>query len=279
MHIDWTVVIINILYWGMVVACFVIPFIRPRTRAESGTLNSTSGVTYGYAVGDNLQSYPAFGYFNGLDVDLPIDMPHIYLDSRVSGGHRVRAVFDDGQRLQLEGNFNQYFNVFVPKPYEVIALSVLTPDVMAIVIDHAKDFDVEIYGRQLRVITNRKVSKDYGLQDGMLAVAGNILAEIEDRQRGWTHANSVQAYEQDLLVRRSGGFRILGHYVTSKMIIVNIYWLCCLVGLFGASVTVYLQHRYKAAIIIAMITTALFVGLQYLTRYLEDSVRFRARRG
>jgi hypothetical protein len=49
-----------------------------------------------------------------------------------------------GQRLSLEGDFDQHFSLHSPHGYERDALYVFTPDLMALLIDETGDFDVEI---------------------------------------------------------------------------------------------------------------------------------------
>ena len=49
----------------------------------------------------------------------------------------------NGQTLQLEGNWNRYFNVIAPQGLQEEALQILTPDAMAAMIDFGKSFNFE----------------------------------------------------------------------------------------------------------------------------------------
>lgn len=75
-------------------------------------------------------------------------LPHIVLDARANnglfGGTNLPAFFAKEQKLSLEGNFNEYFTLYCPSGYERDALYVFTPDLMALLIDEAAPFDVEI---------------------------------------------------------------------------------------------------------------------------------------
>lgn len=86
-------------------------------------------------------------------VPLVREMPHIVLDARKGNflGSNLPDTFDRSQRLQLEGDFNKYFDVYVPKQYEADALYVLTPDVMQALVNYAGDLDVEIVGKELYI--------------------------------------------------------------------------------------------------------------------------------
>jgi hypothetical protein len=83
-----------------------------------------------------------------LAVRLERQLPHMVLDSRanngVFGGTRLPIFFSQNQSLSLEGDFNTHFTLYCPRAYERDALYVFTPDLMALLIDEAAPFDVEI---------------------------------------------------------------------------------------------------------------------------------------
>jgi hypothetical protein len=83
-----------------------------------------------------------------LALDLDRRLPHMVLDSRANnglfGGTNLPAYFDKEQVLALEGDFDRYFTLYCPKEYERDALYVFTPDLMALLIDEAAPFDVEV---------------------------------------------------------------------------------------------------------------------------------------
>ena len=75
-------------------------------------------------------------------------LPNMVLDSKANnglfGGTNLPAYFDKKQILSLEGNFNEFFTLYCPREYERDALYVFTPDLMALLIDNAAPYDVEI---------------------------------------------------------------------------------------------------------------------------------------
>lgn len=83
-----------------------------------------------------------------LAVKLDRKLPHMVLDSKANnglfGGSNLPATFSKDQILSLEGDFDRYFTLYCPKEYERDALYVFTPDLMALLIDEASPFDVEI---------------------------------------------------------------------------------------------------------------------------------------
>ncbi|MBM7831025.1 hypothetical protein JOE59_001730 [Agromyces cerinus] len=88
-------------------------------------------------------------YWQYVAVQLDAHLPHMVLEpaavTMASTGRRAFPVdFDDDQHLSLEGDFDRYFRLFVPKEYERDALYVFTPDLMAAMIDEAPGMHVEI---------------------------------------------------------------------------------------------------------------------------------------
>ncbi|MBG6053911.1 hypothetical protein IWX81_000301 [Salinibacterium sp. CAN_S4] len=83
-----------------------------------------------------------------LALQLDRALPHMVLDSRANnglfGGTNLPASFQKEQVLSLEGDFDNYFTLYCPRQYERDALYVFTPDLMALLIDNAAPFDVEI---------------------------------------------------------------------------------------------------------------------------------------
>jgi hypothetical protein len=74
-------------------------------------------------------------------------LPHIVLDAtrndRTFGSSIPMPIARD-QRLSLEGDFDSHFRLYCPTGYERDALYVMTPDLMALLIDDAGDLDAEI---------------------------------------------------------------------------------------------------------------------------------------
>ncbi|GAB3118362.1 hypothetical protein [Glaciibacter psychrotolerans] len=97
------------------------------------------------------------GEWHYVAVTLPAPLPHLILDAtstgRLSSNLPVGLVRD--QKLSLEGNFDQSFQVYSPLDYRMEALYVLTPDLMAALIDDAAGYNVEIIDHTLVFFTPR----------------------------------------------------------------------------------------------------------------------------
>lgn len=115
-----------------------------RVRTPSGATIASSNS--GFA-----RTLPPIGY---LALTLPRHLPNMILDSKgndpLFGSSLVHPPEED-QRLGLEGDFDQYFDLYAPSGYETDALYIFTPDLMALMIDNTAQYDVEIRGNQLLV--------------------------------------------------------------------------------------------------------------------------------
>lgn len=129
---------------------------RSRTALDHLRSASDRFLDYGnyrYVTGSGKnQSTHHWGF---LALQLDRSLPHMVLDSRANnglfGGSNLPATFTKEQVLSLEGDFNDSFTLYCPKQYERDALYVFTPDLMALLIDNAAPFDVEIVDRWMFV--------------------------------------------------------------------------------------------------------------------------------
>lgn len=113
-------------------------------RSTVGRFLDLGNYTYSTGSGKNRHTY-SWGF---MALHLDRKLPHMVLDSRSNnglfGGTNLPAVFAKDQVLSLEGDFNEHFTLYCPRQYERDALYVFTPDLMALLIDEASPFDVEI---------------------------------------------------------------------------------------------------------------------------------------
>lgn len=99
---------------------------------------------YRYTTGSGKNRTTHFWSYVAVRLDSPL--PHMVLDATANDawGTNLPAAIAGAQRLQLEGDFDRTFRLFVPDGYETDALYVFTPDLMARLIDHAAQDDLEV---------------------------------------------------------------------------------------------------------------------------------------
>ncbi len=132
-----------------------------------GLGNARSALDHFRSAGESFLDYGNYRYSTGsgknrtthnwgfLALALERSLPHMVLDSRANNGlfglTNLPATFRKEQVLSLEGDFDKYFTLYCPREYERDALYVFTPDLMALLIDRAAPFDVEVVDRWLFV--------------------------------------------------------------------------------------------------------------------------------
>lgn len=101
-----------------------------------------------------------YGY---IMVQLDRKLPHIVLDSHKNNRKlfgisvsNLPITFNKGQKLALEGDFNSFFDLYVPKGYERDALYVFTPDLMQDFISQSGSYDAEIIDDRLYIYSDAK---------------------------------------------------------------------------------------------------------------------------
>jgi hypothetical protein len=262
-----------------VVWVFILSWWR-QTRSVSGSIDLPNGRSYGYLLGDNLVQYRLNQGFHGIDIALPKEMPHIYLDSLRGGGRRTSMIFDPSQKIALEGDFYRSYQVFVPQKYESLALSILTPDVMQTLQQYAELFDIEIYGSHLRIICEKRVFKHPERQAAVLAAAQKLLGEIDHRLQSWSHESSLDAINQDLLVYPHSGVRIGGRYVSYQIIFLGVYWLLTITAFILLGTFLLISHPDQpwGMVLLAPGAICVFLFVQVTRRGLRQETVY-SRRG
>lgn len=124
------------------VATEVMQIVKGEAVAEIGTIV--------YSVRETIGQAEKIGY---IAVELDREVPQILLDAQENnkfGSNLLRAA-KGHQTVALEGDFNKYFTAYAPHDYEVDLRYILTPDMMALLIDEAKGFDVEFVGNHVYI--------------------------------------------------------------------------------------------------------------------------------
>lgn len=79
---------------------------------------------------------------------------HIVLDSTLNNS--IRSNLDKKKlpkhQVDLEGNFSKHFRLYCNEGQEVIALQIISPDVMAFLIDNLLSADIEVIDNQIAII-------------------------------------------------------------------------------------------------------------------------------
>ena len=87
-------------------------------------------------------------YFTVAKTTLQKNIPHIILRAKRHSAD-LTGDMENVEKLKLEGNFNDHFQLQIEKGQEVDALIIITPDVMQTLLDYSQSEDIEIIGNNL----------------------------------------------------------------------------------------------------------------------------------
>lgn len=114
-------------------------------------------------------------------IELAKQLPHIVLDSHINDPALTQRV--SGLRhLQLEGDFNKHFSLYIAKGEHIDVLSIITPDVMQVLIDSVGQQDIEIAGNSLYFASAHEAREPVPLRSLLESVI-SLSAEINHRVR------------------------------------------------------------------------------------------------
>jgi hypothetical protein len=156
------------------------------TDVVSGSYNDSPMelFTYTYVTGEGKSSQTH--NFTIFKFHLNTNMPDIVLENKsYFFGEFIFGHKADKVTLELEGDFNKYFNLSVPKGYEIEALQVFTPNIMLDLEEKCRLLSLEIVNSHLfiyknSVIQNRKdLYELYGCAKYFKEKLAPVLARIK----------------------------------------------------------------------------------------------------
>lgn len=155
---------------------------RARTALDHLRSASDRFLDYGnyqYVTGSGKNQTTRTWGFLALQLDRAL--PNMVLDAKANNGifgTNLPATFRKDQVLSLEGDFDKHFTLYCPKEYERDALYVFTPDLMALLIDNAAPFDVEIVDTWMFVYSSSAFDmRQPGVHQRLLGIVDTVGAK------------------------------------------------------------------------------------------------------
>ncbi|HSE61499.1 MAG TPA: hypothetical protein VLA88_04360 [Candidatus Saccharimonadales bacterium] len=202
-------------------------------------------------------------------------LPHMVIDSHVEGGANNSSVlpiaFDRSQRIELEGDFNKYFSCYAPDTYGVSLLTIIGPDAMWALMEHAAACDIEIIDNNLYFYwphtanSRSEYETIFNTINGVLKEIGSKLTTADiyaTKEQARVHASSANAQ----------GVRLVSHKKMwgglSAVIFVGI-WVGLETGILPPGIYVFF--------VFAIIASALVLSLRRdaKTQALKDQLQRR----
>lgn len=141
---------------------------------------------------------------------LPKPLPNVMLDTTSNdflGISNMGNQLAGHQRLQLEGDFNKYFTVYVPEGYERDILYFLTPELMQFLVEYGTQYDYEIIGDELLIYGSIQGIKPQNFMSTLqqrMQLASKVYAQLVDNIRLYNDhrvANDPQGSPQQIAVQ------------------------------------------------------------------------------
>jgi hypothetical protein len=124
--------------------------------------------------------------------------PHLFLDGKQNGASYAYA---RSQQLSLEGDFDKYFNLYIPDGQQVDALSILAPDVMQTLVDGGRPYDIEVTGNDVFVIA-RNTSYTPEKLPALLQFMETLKREFDHSDLSWKPlVLPTESWQSDTLQR------------------------------------------------------------------------------
>lgn len=185
-------------------------------------LNLSSGpvavIDYSYSIGDGKNSTDYIYSLAAMVFDK--QYPHIFLDSRSNG---TNGKYQSSQRVNLEGNFNKYFDLYMPEGSGAGSLTLLSPDVMQVLIDQVQPFDIEINGTNVCLIT-----RGYGYTQEKIsaftAASNAITKEFMELNSSWQPVYNLQG--KPFKLRKNGVWKTVALVIlfyVAYFVVTNIF--------------------------------------------------------
>lgn len=222
-------IIYAIILLCVVLGIFVVTILRVRQYKGKVDLDTFDDVySFEYIISNTLQ-IGDYGSMNGIAIQLPRAVPNLILDSHKNDEAFVGLPFrpSESQRIELEGDFDQYFSLYVHKNDTTEALSLITPDVMQTLKDRADGVDILFRDNTLYLITVENISNEAN-REKLLAVAKIILEQMSRWMRasrteiGKTYKQLEIADDASLKVRKASLPLVLSFSVFTTVLLFTV---------------------------------------------------------
>lgn len=88
-----------------------------------------------------------------------------YKDFTLSGSYSTDLSSQAKEKIQLEGDFDKYFDLWTENGFEIEALQIFTPDFMQKIQDNLKNFSLEFVSNQIYVYSHHLITTDKDLEN------------------------------------------------------------------------------------------------------------------
>ena len=138
---------------------------------------------YEYTIGSgkNRRTYR----FTVFEIDYDKVLPNMFLRSDRHRWSTIKPKFQDGRRLDLEGNFDDYFDLFCEEKFEIEALQVFAPNIMEKLMKEWNNLNLEFVDDKIYIYQPKYISKKvdlekmYAMGQYLIQTLPPVLARME----------------------------------------------------------------------------------------------------
>jgi hypothetical protein len=124
-----------------------------------------------------------------LRISISRKLPHVVLDARSNnflGKVSNISFLDSSQKIELEGDFSTFFDVYAPRDYGRDMLYWLTPELMEILKTHFAQFDIELVDNHVYLYKHKDFTLDQTGVKNILETAEWLHGEFEQNTRRYS---------------------------------------------------------------------------------------------
>ncbi|MCA9330729.1 hypothetical protein KC957_01670 [Candidatus Saccharibacteria bacterium] len=154
------------------------------------TLNDQAGTiiaNYRYMTGSGKSRQAHYHGF--VRITLSRQLPQVLLDA-VSNNFLGKisnfADVDNNQRIDLEGDFNNYFQAYAPVDYGPDTLYWLTPELMQLLIQYLGEYDIEVVDNYVYLYRGGEFTFDEATTRNLIGLGQWLYAEFEQNTRRYS---------------------------------------------------------------------------------------------
>jgi hypothetical protein len=118
-------------------------------------------LNYQYTIGSGKSSHTYV--YTTFRLNFASSLPPIFLSPKAFYFGDISRIARE--KLQLEGDFDKYFDLWTEKGFEIEALQFMAPDVMAKIMDNWGNFSLEFVADQIYIYAGSMITKDQDLEN------------------------------------------------------------------------------------------------------------------
>jgi hypothetical protein len=141
-----------------------------------------------------------------LEITLPGKVPAMLLSTKRFNtlGMSIVAASGIHNSILLEGDFNKYFTLYTPEGTQIEALEVFAPNLMAILEDNSRGYDVEFIANKIYIYLNKYVNTSADLNQ-LFSLAKLLISNVGPVAARLAHDSAILSPSTNLTLPRVRG--------------------------------------------------------------------------